>query len=652
MRNFQKVVAVIALSGMCFAAPAPSDSDTAAKKSAKHHAAKPVKKDETAEQQDLKQTVDQQQAALQQVQQQLQQTQQQLQQTQTQLVQTQQTAQAADAKVATVENNSNLQVQKVQADLSDVKTALNTTNATVAKDEKKVDYLEHPASLAYKGIRITPGGFIEATTFYRSKATLSDQATPFQSIPLEHYAAGTYAGTEAGPNPNLSEVGITARDSRLSLRIDADAGKTKLAGYYETDFFGTSPTSNPNQTTSYTLRLRQAWARAKFANGWTITGGQMWNLLTLNRKGVDADNANVWIPNIIEAQYAIGYDWGRFGEIRLGKSLGKNMNFAMSVTNPSGLTQAAVSTGGVAGLASTGAGVYGNSVATGCTSTSANTTVAVSPANPTGVVTTTTTTCTNTPTYSTNLSPDLAAKLSYDSALGHFELKGVGRFFRDRVVPTATAGTGHNNFNMGVGIGGGAVIPVLPKKVDFVVGGLAGKGISRYESSGQYDFVVRSTDNQLQPLKSFSFLGGFETHPTKKLELNVLFGEEYYYRDTYVTSAKNATTTTYGGYGVPTATNTGCYFENLGAYQAAGHPTATALPACTGNNRMLWNAKAYGYYDLYKGPMGTFRYGVEVDYDYRTTWSGSGGTLPAGVSSLSPKGNDTTAFTTIRYIFP
>ena len=123
MRNFEKLVAVLALSGMCLAAPTPSDSEAAAKKSTKHHAAKAVKKDETDEKlRQLKEMIDQQQAVMQEMQQQLRQTQQQLQQTQQQLTQTQQAAQQADAKVATVETNSNLQVQKVQADLSDVKT--------------------------------------------------------------------------------------------------------------------------------------------------------------------------------------------------------------------------------------------------------------------------------------------------------------------------------------------------------------------------------------------------------------------------------------------------------------------------------------------------------------------------------------------------
>ena len=182
MRTFEKVMTLVALSGMCLAAPNPYGGEPAAKKTAKRHAVQAVKKDETDEKlRELKELMQQQNAAMQaqvqQLQQQLQQTQQQLQQTQQQLTQTQQTAQQADARAATVETNSNLQVQKVQADLSGVKTSL-------INDEKKVTELEHPNSVAYKGIRITPGGFLDLTGIYRTRATNSGPATVFNAIPL------------------------------------------------------------------------------------------------------------------------------------------------------------------------------------------------------------------------------------------------------------------------------------------------------------------------------------------------------------------------------------------------------------------------------------------------------------------------------------
>jgi hypothetical protein len=647
MRNFQKVVALIALSGMCLAAPAPSDSEPA-KKSTKQHAAKPVMKDDTAEKlRELKALVEQQQAATQQLQQQLQQTQDQLKATQQQLNQSQNSTQQA---VATFESNTTTQVQKVQADLSDVKTALSTTEVIVQKDEKKVAELEHPNSIAYKHIRITPGGFLETTEFYRSHATISDQATPFNSIPLGgFFQPGT--STPSGVNPYLSEFGITARDSRISLRADADAGTTKLTGYFEMDFFGTSPTANLNQTTSYTPRMRQAWGRAKFANGWTITGGQPWSLITLNRKGVDTDTSTVWIPNIMEAQYSVGYDWARIGELRISKSINDHASFAIAAAQGSSLVFGAV-TNGVAGLASTGTGLYGNSLASGCSLT-ATTGPAINPV--TGktetVVLSEAITCTNTPTYSTNLAPDVIAKLAYDDPkLGHYEIKAVGRFFRDRILPTGTvAAVEHKKF--GGGVGAGAIVPLVPKKVDFVLQGLWGQGVSRYVDSGQYDFVYNSVQHELQLVESLSVLTGFETHPTPKTEFSVLFGDEYYGRADYRNATTGALT---GGYGAPGATNTGCAFEVAAQAEAAGAPAT-----CTGNNRNLWNGKAYGYYDVYKGAIGTLRFGAEYDYIYRGTWSGYGdGTnettkqlikLPAGIA---PHGVENTVFTTMRYIFP
>ena len=273
MRNFQKLVAVLALSGLCLAAPVPSGSD-APKKDKK-------KKQEVSSEQlkELKQAIEQQQAATQQLQQQLQQTQQQLQQTQQQLQQAQAGRQCGrNAKASAVESSTNLQVQKVNADLSDVQSAL---KANAARDQEGRSALtEHPNYIAYKGIRIQPAGFLELTGYWRSHATLSDQATPFSSIPLGGYAGGSATAptsTESGYNPYLTEFGMTARDTRLALRMDADEGKTKLSAYVEMDFFGTSPTANPNQTTSYTPRMRQGWARAKFDNGWTITAGQMWS---------------------------------------------------------------------------------------------------------------------------------------------------------------------------------------------------------------------------------------------------------------------------------------------------------------------------------------------------------------------------------------
>jgi hypothetical protein len=619
MRNFQIAVALVALSAMCVAAAAPSDGETATSKSAKHLAAKPVKRDETAEKfRQLEEVVDQQQAALQQVQQQLQETQERLKRTEQRLSQTQETAQQADAKVATVETNTNLQVQKVQADLSDVKTALDTTTQTAQKAEKQVGELEHPGTIAYKHIRITPGGFLDVSGVYRTHATNSGPATPFNAVPLENGLAGV---------GGLSEFSATARGSRITLRADADAGTTKLAGYFESDFYGNT-LATPNQTTAYGLRIRQAWGRAKFADGWSITGGQVWNLITMNRRAADADAA--WVPNTIDTNYLVGYDWGRQAELRVAKTFGKGFTFALALTDPSYLNLGATNTNGqVAGLATAGAGNLGNSVVTSCTSGSTST---VSTTTPTTVTTTTTTLCPLTDTYSTNLAPDIIVKLAYDNPkLGHYEVKGIQRFFRDR-IPGATAATSYNNTGLGGGVGAGAIIPVIANKVDFVAQGLYGKGISRYQDSGQYDFVVRTNtlsstntltskggDNNLQDIKSFSAVLGFETRPTQRVEFDLYGGSEYYFRSTYDVVSTAAAT--------------------LGKTLVEGYGAANGV-----NNRNVLLGTAVLWYNLYKGSYGTLRYGAQYEYAYRGTWSVGGAKAPNGIENIGQLG--------MRYILP
>jgi hypothetical protein len=249
----------------------------------------------------------------------------------------------------------------------------------------------------------------------------------------------------------------------------------------------------------------------------------------------------------------------------------------------------------------------------------------------------------------------MAAKIAYDHPrLGHYEVKGVARIFRDRVAPgtvvnsygTTFVSRGYNNEALGYGVGAGAVIPVVPKKIDWIAQGMWGRGISRYQASGQFDFVLRNTglggDYDMQPIRTFSALTAIETHPRPKMELDFIVGDEYYYKSTYNGLAN--------GYGSPSSVNTGCYYENALQFAAAGLP-AGATNVCTANNRNLIGAQAIFYYDVYKGPMGTLRYGISYEYLNRATWGGVVAT-PAGFTAGSPKGNNNIAFTTMRYIFP
>ncbi len=486
MKNLYKAVAVIALSGMCMAAPAPSAGEAPAKKATKKHkAAKAeVKKDETAEQvRQLKEAVDQQQAATQQLQQQLQQTQQQLQQTQQQLTATQQEAQKAAAKAAEVESSSNVQVQKVQSDLSDVKTAMNTTEEKVQKTEKKVDYLEHPVSISYKGVKLTPGGFLATESAWRQHDETTDILSSFNGIP--------YTST---PTAHLTEWRITARQSRAQLLAEGQAGKVKLTGYYEVDFLGAAPTANENQSNSFNLRQRQLFGKAAM-NGWSLTGGQTWSLLTTNRKGIDARGE--WVPATIDAQYVVGYTFARVANVRLAKTFADDKaTAAFSIENPAVLVAGTAPAAPVATpiLNGTGTASLGNGN-----------------------------------TYTIALAPDLIAKVAFDPGYGHYEIKAVGRFFRDRINATPTT-LGSNQLTLGGGLGAAAILPIVPKKIDFIAEGLVGRGTARFGDSSNADVTYRQ-NGSLSTIKNLQAVAGIEAHPTPKLDVYFYGGDEYLGRE-------------------------------------------------------------------------------------------------------------------------
>jgi hypothetical protein len=405
--------------------------------------------------------------------------------------------------------------------------------------------------------------------------------------------------------------------------------------------------------------MRQYWARARFANGFAVTTGQTWTMISMNRKGTQADT--FWHPNSIDQGTMAGVTYGRWGEVRFTQDFAKAFSAGLALEMPSYLsglnnittTNVGIGGTGVSGLAAQGAGANNNSVIATCTAAAG---AAVN--------------CVDQTTYSTGLAPDLLVKLAYDNAVfGHWEAKALGRFFRDRVPttqnvlsPATAAIPGHNNTALGWGVGGGTIIPILPKKADFIFEAFWGQGISRYQAAGGQDFVVRSTDRNMQMIKGGSFVGGFETHPTNRWEVNALFGGEYYGRSLYPTGQANTTTTSsIAGYGVPNGTNTGCYFENNQPPNTT--PIATSS-TCLGNNRAILNGKLTAFYDLFKGPYGILRYGVEFNYYERLTWSGTGngnasaaGQLPlttvfGNVTSLAPRGNDKVITGVVRYILP
>ncbi len=134
---------------------------------------------------------------------------------------------------------------------------------------------EGPIAIRFKGVSLTPGGYLAGETVTRTHATSGDLPTAFTAIP--------FSGNSLA---DVSEFNFSGRQSRLSMLVEGKVGSTTLNGYAEADFLGAGTTSNNRQTNSYVFRQRQLFALATFASGWSITGGLQWSLITEVKKGI------------------------------------------------------------------------------------------------------------------------------------------------------------------------------------------------------------------------------------------------------------------------------------------------------------------------------------------------------------------------------
>ncbi len=477
-------------------------------------------------------------------------------------------------------------------------SAQTTASGKIHKDpaksgsSAKKDPSTHPGAIYYKGITISPAGsFIEAATVWRSAATGGGINTPFSAIPLANSAAG-----------HMSEFKGSGRQSRLALKADGKLSGVDMTAYYEMDFLGTGITSNNNQSNSYVLRQRQLWARAAFANGWTVSGGQMWSLATETTHGLD--NGTEILPGVIDPQYEAGFVWARQYGFRVAKDFNNKLWLGASIENSQALPAGSNPPSETLGQTGAGGGLY----------------------NPTA-------------NYSYNRAPDVIAKLAWEPGWGHWELFGIGRFFYNRVYPNAAAKSSVGAYNdtvTGGGIGASVRGPLFHKKVSIGLKGLYGEGIGRYGSSTIADITFDKAGN-IKPLHGFSALSTLELFPTPKWYIYLNYGGDYVGRDIQDGG-------TYG-YGLYTTDMSGCNTEAVpgGAFAPGG------TGPCGGNTKDVQEATAGYWYNFYKGPKGMFRYGLQYSHFDRNIWSGAGGMTNPGGGANAP---DNEFLTSMRYYLP
>jgi hypothetical protein len=585
-----------------------------------------------ADVQALKDAIASQQAALAQQQQQLQELRDELRHKDQVVQQAQTSATDAAGKADAAQAQASQQQQAVtelKGDVTDLKTNMASTVVTLQETQKVA--ATPPTAIHVKGITITPGGFLAAESVYRSRALASDVNTPFNSV--------TMPGASAS---SMSEFFASGRQSRISMLAEGRLSMAKLSGYVEADFLSAGVTSNNNQSNSYTLRQRQAWGQAAFDNGWSVTGGQMWSLVTETKHGVD--NRTEALPMTIDAQYTVGFSWARQYGLRLAKNFGNKVWFAVSMENP----QATVTTHNNAsnfliGAPGTGGGLY-NSAVTAC-STSINSTTGAA-----------TTTCSAAANYSYNPSPDIIAKLAFEPGFGHYEVFGVYSRFRDRVFPcediastvlcgtSTTAGpnasAAFNSSKNGGGIGANARWSFAQKRLDFGLHALGGSGVGRYGTGGLSDASVRA-NGTLDLIRSYQGLTTLEWHGPK-LDIYLNAGAEYASR----TATYDPITGKTVGYGSPAFSNSGCFSETG---PGAGGFLPGGLASCTADTRVLIEGTAGVWFKLYDGSRdkvnrGRIQFGPQYSYVTRNAWSGA--------SSAEPHGVENMVFTSFRYYLP
>jgi hypothetical protein len=593
-------------------------------------------------------------------------------------------ARAAEASTkATEAVNTTAEVKSNEATLNttvaDLKTsneALKTTVATAQADEKK-DSEEGPATIRYKGVSITPGGFLAAETVFRNRATSGDIATPFTGIPFE-----------AADLAHVTENAFTGRQSRLSLLAQGKLGSATIGGYYEADFLGAGTTSNNRQTNSYVFRQRQAFAQAAFESGWILTGGQMWSLATETKKGMF--NRQEDLPMMIDPNYVVGFTWARQYGFRVVKDFGGKFALGFAVEGP----QATIGGRGFSAVTTiNSAAAPATIITSGATTATTGNFFLNAPGAGAGLYN-----AFDSTGYTVNKAPDLIFKASADPGFGHYELFGIVSFFRDRIYPCGVVGTtlgdtvpgtttltgnctsptptvvssfgATNSSSTGGGFGVSGLWPLFSKHVDFGVKAVAGDGVARYGGAQLADATARP-DGTLALIRTLHGLGRIEFHATPKLDIYGYWGAEYAWRAGYsgydsVTITKTTaipangtnpaipatthtviSTTGIGGYGNFAANNSGCATEGVPINDF--NPSSGAN--CAGDIRIIQEATLGFWYKFYQGPKGRIQFGATYSYVAKDAWSGTGG-VPAGGAPISPKGIDNMVFTSFRYYLP
>jgi hypothetical protein len=357
---------------------------------------------------------------------------------------------------------------------------------------------------------ITPIGFLDFTTVYRSAAAGSGIGTNFGAIPFN--TVPTARLTELLPNP---------QNSRIGARVDTKVHGVRVIGYWESDFLGNNPGNVEVTSNSNTFRMRLYWVDLR-KNRWEILAGQSWSLLTPGRVGISPLPADIFYTNVIDVNYVAGLTWGRVPQFRMVYHSPGAVSAGVSLEEPQQYIGGSGGQGSITFPTNSNiAANYANQLNNG------NTTLAVP-----------------------NLFTDVVGKIAWDPKVRklsqHIEVVGLYRTFR--VFNPA------NNRYFTTPGGGGSLNMNFEVLKDFHLIGnfFASDGGGRWLFGGGPDLIIRA-DGSISPIGAYSTVSGFEYNPRTNLQLYGYYGGDYFNRNTAIDL--NGKLVGYGYSGAPNLQN-------------------------------------------------------------------------------------------------
>jgi hypothetical protein len=391
---------------------------------------------------------------------------------------------------------------------------------------------ESPLSFRIGAADFTPGGFMDFTSIFRTTNTGNQGGTLFYAIPYSNATAG-----------NISEVRLTAQNSRLSMKAHDQFGKNDATGYVEVDFLGNDATNVEITTNSHTLRERLYFIDFK-RDKWEVLAGQAWGWLTPNRVGVSPMPADEFYSLNEDFNFQVGLTWTRAPQFRVAYHPDEKWAIGVALENPEQfggqgeVTFPAAFNAQLAGEIDEGAG---NSIP--------------------------------------NLHPDIIPKLAYDTTTAggkhmHAEVAGLVSSMRVTVLPTVTDALFVKHTKTGGGVSAAVNLEFL-KNIRFVANGFWSDGGGRYifgmapdvvvlpvNAPGNTCRIVGTTtktadgcDVDVSLVHSGSGIAGIEAQVTRHTMLFTYYGAMYAQRNDSLDITSTAATQPFVGFGGPSSAN-------------------------------------------------------------------------------------------------